>query len=153
MHTQKYRPRLTRERYRMLPLCCAALLTMALAGCASTESTSNQLVTKSLSSCEQDLFSIGLALCNGDLEGKPKTDPHEVIGLKKPGTDPHKACFSGWRISSFSGAVCSCEIEKAKLMAKIMSCFEKHKDDRDGSGYTMCLNGLKSINGINCPSM
>ncbi|MGB5622648.1 MAG: hypothetical protein WBN65_09165 [Gammaproteobacteria bacterium] len=133
---------------KMLPLCCIAILTLGLAGCASTDPRTTQVILKDFGSCEQDLLKIRNSLCSGDLEAKPGLDPHDVIGLAKPGLDPHKVCFSTFKLSAFNSALCSCEVQKFKWMAKIESCY----DDAKGIGdeYKVCLAGLK---GTACPAI
>ncbi len=154
--------RLIEGQRKILPLYCMALLTVVLAGCASTGGTTSQFVLKRLSTCEQDVAKIKAALCGTELEAKPGTDPHEVIGLAKPdtdphdavtlakpGTDPHKACITRLSVSLFDQAACSCEVEKTKLMGNIIGCY--NKAGGDSVKYKQCLDTLKSTIGLTCP--
>ena len=142
--------RLGRGRGEGLTLVLSVMLALTLAGCATTDDESIEISLKELSSCEQDLVDIRKALCERTFDGKPKTDPHDVIGLAKPKTDPHKACFSTWgRLSAFDGQVCDCEARRASLMYLISSCYESAKGNE--GAYSACLDKLRNYFGTGCP--
>lgn len=137
-------------RAKALTLGILVTLAFSLAGCATTDDESMTLISKKLSTCEQDLLDIKEALCEKIFDGKPKTDPHEVIGLAKPKTDPHKTCFSSWtRLSTVGGQVCECEIETSSWMGLINGCYESANDDP--VAYSKCLDKVRNYFGVGCP--
>ena len=126
------------------------MLVFAVAGCATTDDTSMAKISKELSTCEQDMVDIKEALCERVFDGKPKTDPHDVIGLAKPKTDPHKACFSSWsKVSAIGGLVCDCEAQRASLMDLIKGCYDAANEKPEV--YSQCLNKVRNYFGAGCP--
>ena len=135
---------------KALSLVLSAMLAFTLAGCATTDDASITAISMKLNTCEQNLVDIKEALCEGVFDGKPKTDPHKVIGLAKPKTDPHKACFSSWsKVSAIGGLVCDCEAQRASLMDLIQNCYDAANGNPEV--YSQCLDKVRNYFGAGCP--